>query len=479
MLNKGMQNNVKLVFNEAVEFGSLYEFLKEVDNDFPVPLSAKTDLKAYAEKLLLKADLVAYVDAAGAVRGLAAGYIRSSVGPLSYLSMLAISRDLRGVHAGGKLVARYLSEAEKAGLLGVHLYADNGNLAALKTYDDLGFVKEIFSVEPRPNDVHYLKLLNKTVLLTAIGSFSASCAIEKLRASGFRVVGCDIYPKEWVANSLKVDSFYQVPLASAEQDYVSALCEIIHKEKIGYIIPLTDCEVDALCSRRDVVDALVCMSKNESLRLCRDKLACCKHLAPNFASSVIPTECLADVDADILDYPVVCKPLNGRSSEGLFEADSKWHLENAMADINAAHYCVQPKLEGKIVTVDVVRDADAGFSIAIPREELLRTKNGAGTSVRVFSDTKLNDLSIKIASALDVKGCVNMEFIVGQDGDAHFLECNPRFSGGVEFSCMAGYDCVINHIRCFLGLLPDSLVQYGELFIARSYEAHVTSRKNC
>lgn len=471
-----MQNTVRFVFNEGIGFDSLYGFLKEVDADFPVPLSAKTDLNDYADKLLSKADLVACVDAAGTVKGLAAGYIRNSVGPLSYLSMLAISRDLRGKRAGGKLVARYLEETEKAGLLGVHLYADNGNPAALKTYDNLGFVKEHFSVEPRPDDVHYLKLLNKTVLLTAIGSFSASCVIDKLHASGYRVVGCDIYPEEWVANSLKVDSFYQVPLASAEQDYISALREIIRKEKIGYVIPSTDYEVDTLCSRRDAVDSLVCMSENHSLRLCRDKLASFRHLASAFPSNVIPTERLADVNVATLDYPVICKPLSGRSSEGLFEADSEARLGSAVADIDDACYCVQPKMKGQIVTVDVVRDASTGSSIAIPREELLRTGNGAGTSVRVFSDSGLSELSAKIASALDVKGCVNMEFIVSQDGSAHFLECNPRFSGGVEFSCMTGYDCVVNHLRCFLGLSPDSPVQYDELFIARSYEAHVMNR---
>ncbi|MFQ9705363.1 MAG: ATP-grasp domain-containing protein [Enterocloster clostridioformis] len=49
------------------------------------------------------------------------------------------------------------------------------------------------------------------------------------------------------------------------------------------------------------------------------------------------------------------------------------------------------------------------------------------------------------------RGCVNMEFIEDRDGVYHMLECNPRFSGGVEFSCLAGYDCVTNHLRCFEG----------------------------
>ena len=471
-----IMNDMNMTFNHGIELDSLCKFLEEVDGDFPVPLSSKVDLRTYAKKLLSMADLVAYIDSSGHVKGLVAGYIRNSVEPLSFLATLAVSRELRGAHAGGKLTARFVDEAEKAGLLGVHLYTDYGNHAALKTYDNLGFIKENFSVEPRPDDVHYVKLLNKTVLLTAIGSFSASCVIDNLQDLGFRVVGCDIYPKEWVANSLKVDSFYQVPLASTGLEYIAALRKIIIEERVGYVVPLTDYDVDTLCSNRDAIDALICMSGSESLNLCRNKLSCYRHLSDDFESNLIPTLRLSDADIAELNYPVICKPLNGRSSEGLFEADSMMYLENAMEGIDVDTYCVQPKIEGRIVTVDVVRDSSSGFEVAIPREELLRTHNGAGTSVRVFSSAEVSDLAKEIVAALGVNGCVNLEFIVEPDGNIRFLECNPRFSGGVEFSCMAGYDCIDNHIRCFLGLMPAPVVHYDELFIARSYEAYVTRR---
>ena len=51
----------------------------------------------------------------------------------------------------------------------------------------------------------------KTALITAIGSFSVDIAIKNLKKMDFRVIGCDIYPKEWIANALDVDSFYQAP----------------------------------------------------------------------------------------------------------------------------------------------------------------------------------------------------------------------------------------------------------------------------
>ena len=51
----------------------------------------------------------------------------------------------------------------------------------------------------------------------------------------------------------------------------------------------------------------------------------------------------------------------------------------------------------------------------------------------------------------------------------HFLECNPRFSGGVAFSCMAGYDMTANHLRGFTGDEMEAAADIKEQYIARRY----------
>ncbi|MEI3166913.1 MAG: ATP-grasp domain-containing protein [Lachnospiraceae bacterium] len=73
-----------------------------------------------------------------------------------------------------------------------------------------------------------------------------------------------------------------------------------------------------------------------------------------------------------------------------------------------------------------------------------------------------------IAKAVGIRGCVNMEFIEAdrEAGAYYFLECNPRFAGGVAFSGAAGYDMADAHIRCFTGrswmnCLASSILQGG------------------
>jgi carbamoyl-phosphate synthase large subunit len=57
------------------------------------------------------------------------------------------------------------------------------------------------------------------------------------------------------------------------------------------------------------------------------------------------------------------------------------------------------------------------------------------------------------------------------------LEINPRFSAGVEFSYMAGYDFVSGHLDCFAGNPVPAAGVIRQLTIARKYEEYVMREK--
>lgn len=321
----------------------------------------------------------------------------------------------------------------------------------------------------------------KTALVTAIGSFSADIVIKNLKKNGIRVIGCDIYPAEWVADSANVDAFYQVPRGDEGERYAGRLLDICREEKAEALIVLTDAEVDVWNSRRKELaqaGVLLCLSSEETLNICRDKRKLYHFLKEKGVGNPVETMDLCEKDPKELAYPVVLKPFNGRSSQGLHYIHSyeemKSFLESGSGKAQAEDFVLQPFCEGSIVTADIVRKAETGDCWVICRRELLRTGNGAGTSVFVFSNSELEAECRKIADALNINGCVNFEFIESKDGSFHMLECNPRFSGGVEFSCMAGYDCVTNHLRCFTGEEIEPCDRITEMYIARKYEEYVT-----
>ena len=243
------------------------------------------------------------------------------------------------------------------------------------------------------------------------------------------------------------------------------------------VIPLTDAEIDVFNLHRDEfseINVTLCMSDKACIGLCRDKMELYRYLEEHMGGTVIPTLRLGDADPDEIRYPAVCKPYNGRSSQGLKMVGSRREMEGVLGETDPADYIVQPMIKGNVVTVDVVRSPEQGTCAAICRRELLRTPNGAGTSVLVFRNRQLEERCRTIAGLLGIRGCVNMEFIEDRDGVYHMLECNPRFSGGVEFSCLAGYDCVTNHLRCFEGKEIERDGSVTGMYIARKYEEYIT-----
>lgn len=224
----------------------------------------------------------------------------------------------------------------------------------------------------------------KTALLTAVGSASAGMVIERLHALGLRVVGCDIYPRAWNVASGEVDVFFQAVYATDADAYVRQMEEAVRREHADFLIPLTDVEVDALCAHKARFSALgcvLCVPDEPCARLCRDKQAMAALLAREGACRVIPTRSPYGWEPEAADYPLMLKPLHGRSSQGQVIARTP-QAYHAALDARG-DYIAQPYLDGDIYTVDVARDR-FGHVQALARHELLRTPNGLGTAVRVL-----------------------------------------------------------------------------------------------
>lgn len=332
----------------------------------------------------------------------------------------------------------------------------------------------------------------RTALVTAIGSFAADRVIKTLREMDYRVIGSDIYDKEWVANSLEVDAFYKAPLASDEEAYISFIKDICEKESVDRILPIIDLEVDALNRHRDEIEkdgVIICMSDKETIEVLRDKYRMTELVRGVLdriedeelrkAVRVIPSERASEADFEKIEFPVILKPVDGRSSSGLYRIYQEDQLGFAFSNImdpeklndtSLEKYILQPMIKGNVVTVDILRDGE-GNCRAVPREELVRTLNGAGLSVRVMEDEKLQAVCCRIAEAAGIKGCVNFEFIRGEgSGVYYFVECNPRFSGGIAFTELSGVPMIRNHMYIFDGRAMEDMPKQRCGFMTRKYQ---------
>lgn len=306
------------------------------------------------------------------------------------------------------------------------------------------------------------------ILVTAIGSMSAECAIKKLKESGFYVVGCDIYPKEWHYETTLCDKFYQAPFATENKKYIQFLLDVCQEQNLNYIIPLTDLEIDVINCYRSLFyenGITLCMQSEKVLDIVRNKYKLHKYFENDDNVPSIKTCLLTDLD-ESMTYPCIAKPYNGRSSEGLIRNASK---EQILAITDKVNYIIQEQIEGNVFTVDYCRSAKSGIACAVPRQELLRTKNGAGLTVRMSCDDNLIKLVSYIGNKLDVNGCVNMEFIKNDDR-YYLIDINPRFSAGIAFSVISGYDMINNHVKCFKDEEIGGQIDIQERIVIKKYQ---------
>ncbi|AGI22120.1 hypothetical protein H681_01190 [Pseudomonas sp. ATCC 13867] len=308
--------------------------------------------------------------------------------------------------------------------------------------------------------------------MTAIGSFSAEAVITSLRRDPqARVVGVSSLPREWNASSPLLDAFHRVPAARDVLSYVGRVLDICETERVTHVLPLIDPEVDAFTRHQEAFSSrgiTLCMAPAETVYISRDKWLVFEAFRDNPDIRPIPTWKMEDSAVEDLAFPLLAKPRDGRNSEGLVRIYDGEDLRHFRKKLKDREYVVQPLLDGDVCVVDIVRQRETGQWAGIARQELVRTPNGAGLTVRMLNDPLLVDAAGQIARTLDANGCINIEFLV-QDGTSQLMDINPRFSGGIVFSHLSGYDMVSNHLRCFSGSMLDEPVAPIPAIHARHY----------
>lgn len=318
----------------------------------------------------------------------------------------------------------------------------------------------------------------KNVLITSNGSFSCEEIVSSLRSEVDCLVGTNIYPEHLIGVSHLFDYTYLIP-SPYEQNYISELLRICRKHNIQYIFPLIDIEVDILSKHRETFAGqgiTICLSNAGSILICRDKYLCYLTFEKDKVIMPIPTCSYADI-ADgnyeplLTSSIIVAKPYNGRSSQGLLYLSNLSEIENIP---NKENYIFQPKIEGEVFTVDYIQDA-YGHDFSITRKEIFRTQHGAGLSVEIQHNEILQNMASYIGKKLQILGAINIEFLCSAH-HCYLMDINPRFSAGIAFSHLAGYDIVKNHFLCFQNEPIENNVTITPCYAVKRYITYITGK---
>ena len=124
-----------------IKIAELYQFLKEIDEDFSPNLSSKVVLSEYAEKIQNKAKLIIDIDN-NIIRGLVVLYCNDLDNKNAYISLVGVKKDYRGRGIARNMMKEAIQVAKEGGMkiLGIH----SNNPLALNLYKSLGFETKDF-----------------------------------------------------------------------------------------------------------------------------------------------------------------------------------------------------------------------------------------------------------------------------------------------------------------------------------------------
>lgn len=313
------------------------------------------------------------------------------------------------------------------------------------------------------------------VLVTAIGSMSAECTVASLKAAGFGVVATDIYDACYHPVSADCLAFEKVVRAVPNAEaYCRAICGVAVRHNCSAVIPLTDPEVDALLPNRRLLEergVALWLGSAEAISTARSCNEWSQRLCDVRSFKTIPTYLSYAELTGCYHGEFVAKRDKGRSSEGILFSHTNVFVPSPAYEQG---YVFQPFVPGDVITVDFARHPDTKQLVVLPRQELMRTTNGAGTVVRILSPDCVAEAMAELCGALGLTGVMNCEFICTADGSLYLMDINPRFSAGISFSKLAGYDFVAADVACYLetSLPALSRIAVGSVCVKR-FEDHI------
>lgn len=300
----------------------------------------------------------------------------------------------------------------------------------------------------------------KTVLVTGTGGNVGQGVLRNIRSLGWdiRIVGTDV--SAFTAGNHLCDATYAVPY-SYEESYIPAMRQIIENEKVDLVVPTTDYEIYYLSLNQDAIGATVAASDAGVAQKYLDKYLTFQYhrsLGIPFAQSWLPK------DYDDSQTDIILKPREGRGSRGILinPANPKSFGDDSM---------VQPLHKGReITTAFYVTKENQLHGLFTMERELSNGATSKSKVVREF-DAQLEQILRKMIAAGGLKGSLNLQSIVDDDGNIIPFEVNCRISGTNSIRHNLGFQDVKYTLQEYLyNQQPDAVQTVDGIAIRLLYD---------
>lgn len=299
------------------------------------------------------------------------------------------------------------------------------------------------------------------ILLTAVGrrAYLVDYFREAVRSCGGKVYAANCIRD--ATGLMAADGFEIVP-RSADPVYVDAILDLCRRWRISLLFSLHDWDAPVIARSRDRfldVGTVPVMADAGILAACLDKYATVREMA-RIGVAVPWTTLLLDEAAELMKThggEMVVKPRWGQGSIGLFKVRSEdelgwaFNLSTSVArrfaaacpeiDASAPQVLVQRLVPGEEYGCDVVNGLDGVFRRAFVKRKIAM-RAGETDTAESADMPAVSAAAAKVAAWSRHLGCMDSDWIVGEDGLPYLIELNPRFGGGYPFTHLSGANVV-------------------------------------
>ena len=441
---------------DSTDESKIYQYILSINNEFPVPLSEKTDLTEFVKKVLEKGTIILAIEQKNII-GILAGYVNSIETKEAYVSVLEVKKEYRRKGLAEELINIFEEISIQNHMKMIKLHTHKDNISAIRFYKKIGF--EIMENEKANYDYSIVlkkDLDKKNILLTSVGRRGYLVKYFK------EVIGDG---KVHVSNSSDISPAFNYADASVvtpliyDDNYIDFLLDYCNKNSINAIISLFDIDLPILSKNRKCFEEngiKVIVSDPEVIEICNDKWKTYKFLKENGFNTVHTYINLEDAIHDLEDkkitYPVIVKPRWGMGSISVMEAENEEELkvlyQKAINNIKDTYLkyesinnieesvLIQEKIKGIEHGLDIINNLEGKYQTTIIKEKYAM-RSGETDCAKVIKNELLKELGQKIAEKLHHIANIDMDVFLVND-KPYVIEMNARFGGGYPFSHMSG-----------------------------------------
>ena len=281
------------------------------------------------------------------------------------------------------------------------------------------------------------------VLVLGVGGNVSQGIIKALRKINIdmRLIGACVSINS--AGLYMCDEAYLSPYAY-EDNFIDWLIEICNKHQVDIIFTGVEENIQRIAKDMDYfkarTQAVFVSSSDEQLLIGQDKFLTAQWLRNNGRN--YPESCKLGLQPETADFakrlgfPLIAKPRNGKSAQGI-------HMINNQQELN-----IVSNLDNYVLQ-EYIGDGDSEYTVGcycnrsgklmdiIIMHRIL--KNGTTVWAKVIENEKIYKEAEKICNAYKPKGPLNIQMRLNSDGEPVCFELNVRFSGTTAMRANFGY----------------------------------------